>query len=83
MKVQPTNFTNEVSAEFEGKLWEASKQYMQGDIDLHQLEEIEKICSSGSFKFASLADYYTSDANRNGINDVVDHVKSLMSSLFG
>ncbi len=87
MGTQPTNElprtqpSNEVSAEPESKLWEASKQYMQGDINLQELEQIEKTYKSSPFESTSLADYYTADA-RSGISSVIDHVVDFVSSLF-
>ncbi len=77
MQPQPTN---EVSAEPESKIWEAHGRYIQGDINLHQLEEIKRIYGSGPFRSASFADYYASDA-KSGISSVVDHVVDYMCNL--
>ncbi len=72
--------TNEVSAESESKMWEAYGRYMQGDIDLLQLEAIEEAYGSGSFESASLADYYASAA-KSGISGVVDNVVDFMCNV--
>jgi hypothetical protein len=79
MAIEPIT-TNEVSAEGESKLWEASKQYMQGDIDLAQLEDYEKIFRSDLSEPTSLADYYAAET-RSGISGVIDHVVGFMVNL--
>ena len=77
MQPQPTN---EVSAEPESKMWEAHGQYIQGNINLHQLEEIKRIYGAGSLGSASFADYYASGA-QSGISGVVDHVVDYVCNL--
>ena len=77
MQPQPTN---EVSAEPESKMWEAYGRYMRGDIDLRQLEAIEKTYRPASSESASFADYYASAA-KSGISGVVDNVVDFMCNL--